>query len=104
MHAQPAPPDGPHPIAARGGVERVVVHAFTDGRDTRPDSGLAAVAEIEATGAVVGSVVGRYYAMDRDRRWDRTKRAYDALVHGVGEARRPAATGGRGVVCIRRDG
>ena len=74
-------------IAREAAVERIVVHAFTDGRDTRPDSGLEAVAEIEATGAVVGSVVGRYYAMDRDRRWDRTKRAYDALVHGVGEAR-----------------
>ena len=91
-------------IAREAGVERIVVHAFTDGRDTRPDSGLDAVAEIEATGVVVGSVVGRYYAMDRDRRWDRTKRAYDALVHGVGEARTSGRRGGRRVVCIRRDG
>ena len=61
-----------------------MVHALTDGRDTRPDSGLAAVAEVEATGVRVGTVCGRYWAMDRDRRWDRTKRAYDAMVHGVG--------------------
>ena len=74
-------------LAREAGVERVVVHAFTDGRDTRPDAGLAAVAEVEATGVVVGSVVGRYWAMDRDRRWPRTKRAYDALVHGAGERR-----------------
>ncbi|HSJ73726.1 MAG TPA: 2,3-bisphosphoglycerate-independent phosphoglycerate mutase, partial [Miltoncostaeaceae bacterium] len=74
-------------LARAAGVERIVVHAFTDGRDTRPDAGLDAVAEIEATGVVVGSVVGRYWAMDRDRRWDRTRRAYDALVHGVGEPR-----------------
>jgi 2,3-bisphosphoglycerate-independent phosphoglycerate mutase len=74
-------------LAREAGVERVVVHALTDGRDTRPDSGLDAVSEIEAGGVVVGSVVGRYWAMDRDRRWPRTKRAYDALVHGVGAQR-----------------
>ncbi|MBY0395027.1 MAG: 2,3-bisphosphoglycerate-independent phosphoglycerate mutase, partial [Thermoleophilia bacterium] len=77
--------------AARAeGVSRVVVHALTDGRDTRPDSALAAVAEIEASGTRVGTVCGRYYAMDRDRRWERTRRAYDAMVHGVGERRRTA--------------
>jgi 2,3-bisphosphoglycerate-independent phosphoglycerate mutase len=74
-------------LAREAGVKRIVVHAFTDGRDTRPDAGLAAVAEVEATGVTVGSVVGRYWAMDRDRRWQRTRRAYDALVHGVGEPR-----------------
>ncbi len=74
-------------LAREAGVQRIVVHAFTDGRDTRPDAGLDAVAEVEATGVIVGSVVGRYWAMDRDRRWPRTKRAYDALVHGVGEPR-----------------
>jgi 2,3-bisphosphoglycerate-independent phosphoglycerate mutase len=78
-------------LAREAGVERIVVHAITDGRDTRPDSGLAAVSEIEATGVVVGSVVGRYWAMDRDRRWGRTKRAYDALVHGLGEQRETGA-------------
>jgi 2,3-bisphosphoglycerate-independent phosphoglycerate mutase len=76
-------------IARQAGVPRIVVHALTDGRDTRPDSGLAAVEEIEATGVAVGSVVGRYWAMDRDRRWDRTRRAYDAIVHGAGA---PAAS------------
>jgi 2,3-bisphosphoglycerate-independent phosphoglycerate mutase len=61
----------------------VVVHAFTDGRDTLPHAGAAFVAEIDRTaGARVGSVVGRYWAMDRDRRWDRVQRAYDMLVHG----------------------
>ena len=71
-------------IARDAGVERIVVHAMTDGRDTRPDMGLAAVEEIEATGVPVGTVVGRYWAMDRDRRWDRTRKAYDAIVHGAG--------------------
>ena len=71
-------------LALAHGVPRVVVHALTDGRDTRPDAGLAAVAEIEATEAQVATVCGRYWAMDRDRRWERTKRAYDAMVHRVG--------------------
>jgi 2,3-bisphosphoglycerate-independent phosphoglycerate mutase len=61
----------------------VVVHAFTDGRDTLPHSGAAFLAELDgAEGARVGSVTGRYWAMDRDRRWERTQRAYDLLVHG----------------------
>ncbi|HEY7891595.1 MAG TPA: 2,3-bisphosphoglycerate-independent phosphoglycerate mutase [Solirubrobacteraceae bacterium] len=60
----------------------VVVHAFTDGRDTLPHAGAAYLARVDATGARVGSVVGRYWAMDRDCRWERTQRAYDMLVHG----------------------
>jgi 2,3-bisphosphoglycerate-independent phosphoglycerate mutase len=61
----------------------VVVHAFTDGRDTLPHSGAGFLAEIDGVpGARVGSVVGRYWAMDRDRRWDRTGRAYEMLLHG----------------------
>ncbi|HEY8304207.1 MAG TPA: 2,3-bisphosphoglycerate-independent phosphoglycerate mutase [Solirubrobacteraceae bacterium] len=61
----------------------VVVHAFTDGRDTLPHAGADFLAELDANqGARVGSVVGRYWAMDRDRRWERTQRAYDLLVHG----------------------
>ncbi len=61
----------------------VVVHAFTDGRDTLPHAGAGYLAELDAMAGVrVGSVVGRYWAMDRDRRWDRTQRAYDMLVHG----------------------
>ncbi|HMD58130.1 MAG TPA: 2,3-bisphosphoglycerate-independent phosphoglycerate mutase [Solirubrobacteraceae bacterium] len=64
-------------------AEEVVVHAFTDGRDTLPHAGAAFLAELDRTdGARVGSVVGRYWAMDRDRRWERTQRAYDLLVHG----------------------
>jgi 2,3-bisphosphoglycerate-independent phosphoglycerate mutase len=77
-------------LAGREEVPDVVVHAFTDGRDTAPDSGAGYVAEVEGwmpelgVGRV-GSVSGRYFAMDRDRRWDRTKLAYDALVHGRAE-------------------
>jgi 2,3-bisphosphoglycerate-independent phosphoglycerate mutase len=61
----------------------VVVHAFTDGRDTLPHAGAGYLRELDGVvGARLGSVVGRYWAMDRDRRWDRTQRAYDMLVHG----------------------
>ncbi len=60
----------------------VVVHAFTDGRDTLPHAGVDYLAELDRTpGVRVGSVMGRYWAMDRDRRWERTQRAYDMLVH-----------------------
>jgi 2,3-bisphosphoglycerate-independent phosphoglycerate mutase len=66
----------------------LVVHAFTDGRDTLPHSGADFLKELDATeGVRTGSVVGRYWAMDRDRRWDRTQRAYDLLVHGCAERR-----------------
>jgi len=66
------------------GVEDLVVHAFTDGRDTLPHAGREYLAELDGTqGARVGSVIGRYWAMDRDRRWDRTQRGYDMLVHGA---------------------
>jgi 2,3-bisphosphoglycerate-independent phosphoglycerate mutase len=70
------------------GKTDLVVHAFTDGRDTLPHSGVNFLRELDATeGVRVGSVVGRYWAMDRDRRWDRTQRAYDLLVHGRAEHR-----------------
>jgi 2,3-bisphosphoglycerate-independent phosphoglycerate mutase len=70
-------------IARNNGVEDLVVHAFTDGRDTLPHAGAGYLAELDATdGMRVGSVVGRYWAMDRDRRWERVQRAYDMLVHG----------------------
>lgn len=71
--------------AQAAGVQRVVVHAITDGRDSRPDSALPAIRALEDRGATIGTVVGRYWAMDRDHRWDRTQRAYDAMVHGRGE-------------------
>ena len=62
--------------------EDLVVHAFTDGRDTLPHAGVSYLRELDGTpGVRVGSVVGRYWAMDRDRRWERTQRAYDMLVH-----------------------
>jgi 2,3-bisphosphoglycerate-independent phosphoglycerate mutase len=68
-------------------VPDLVLHAFTDGRDTLPTSGAGFLETVEgwmrsAGVGRVGSVVGRYYAMDRDRRWDRVQRAYDLLVHG----------------------
>src|SRR5919112_1928606 len=75
-------------IAHEAGVRRVFVHAFTDGRDTDPKSGVRFVNDLEESlersGAKIASVVGRYYAMDRDRRWERVKVAYDVLVHGSG--------------------
>jgi 2,3-bisphosphoglycerate-independent phosphoglycerate mutase len=79
-------------LAGREQVPDVVIHAFTDGRDTHPDSGAGYVAEVEAWGgARIATITGRYYAMDRDKRFDRTKLAYDAIVHGEAEFR--AATG-----------
>ncbi len=83
-------------LAADSGVGDIVLHAFTDGRDTAPDSGAGHVADVERwlaeLGGRVGTVSGRYYAMDRDGRWDRTKLAYDAVVAGRSEVP-PAATG-----------
>jgi 2,3-bisphosphoglycerate-independent phosphoglycerate mutase len=73
-------------VAQELGVKDLVIHAFTDGRDTAPNAGAGTLAEVEGWGfGRVGSVVGRYYAMDRDRRWDRVQKAYDLLVHGRGE-------------------
>ncbi|MDQ2771986.1 MAG: 2,3-bisphosphoglycerate-independent phosphoglycerate mutase, partial [Bacteroidota bacterium] len=70
-------------IAHEAGVRRVFVHAFTDGRDTDPKSGVRFINELEESmvrsGAKIASVVGRYYAMDRDQRWERVKVAYDLL-------------------------
>ena len=70
------------------GLENVFVHAFTDGRDVDPKSGYGFITEleqhIENTSAKLASVTGRYYAMDRDKRWERVKLAYDAVVNGLG--------------------
>jgi 2,3-bisphosphoglycerate-independent phosphoglycerate mutase len=72
-------------LASELGDAEVVVHCFTDGRDTAPHDALAAVGQLEADGgARIASVIGRYFAMDRDGRWDRTQRAYDLLVHARG--------------------
>ena len=67
-------------MARREGVERLHVHAFTDGRDVSPTSGAGFLQTVPN----LATVCGRYFGMDRDRRWDRTKRAYDAMVHGIG--------------------
>lgn len=77
-------------LAKERGVERVFVHAFLDGRDTMPTSGVGYVQKLldkmrETGVGEIASIVGRYYAMDRDKRWERTKRAYDLLVHAEGE-------------------
>jgi 2,3-bisphosphoglycerate-independent phosphoglycerate mutase len=83
-------------LAAERGVADVVIHAFTDGRDTLPHAGAGYLAELDAmTDARVGSVIGRYWAMDRDRRWERTQRAYDLLVHASAPFR--AASGEQAV-------
>ncbi len=84
-------------LAGREGVGDVVLHAFTDGRDTSPDSGAGYLAEVEGWGGVrVATVTGRYFAMDRDRRWDRIKLAWDAIVHGQAET--PPADSGEAAV------
>ncbi|ANE52498.1 2,3-bisphosphoglycerate-independent phosphoglycerate mutase [Flavisolibacter tropicus] len=76
-------------VCKANGLKDVFVHAFTDGRDTDPKSGLGFIKELEAHMAVsagaIASVSGRYYAMDRDNRWERVKLAYDALVKGMGQ-------------------
>lgn len=84
----------------------VVVHAFTDGRDTAPDGAAQYIRDFElmaeriGTG-VIGSIVGRYYAMDRDNRWHRTKLAYDLLIDGTG-SRAPSA--GSAIAAAYADG
>jgi len=76
--------------AHTNGLDKVFVHAFTDGRDVDPKSGISYVkaldTHMEATTGKLASVIGRYYAMDRDNRWDRVQKAYDLLVRGTGEA------------------
>ncbi len=75
--------------AKAAGVDEIFVHAFTDGRDASPTGGreyLKICAEkLQPSGAQIVTVIGRYFAMDRDRRWDRTKKAWDAIVLGRGE-------------------
>src|SRR5215467_9795222 len=75
--------------AKAAGVKEIFVHAFTDGRDSSPTGGreyLKTCQErLRKSGAQIVTVVGRYFAMDRDRRWDRTKKAWDAVVLGRGE-------------------
>ena len=76
-------------LAAREGVPDLVVHALTDGRDTSPTGGPAYLEEVERwlrSAGRIGTVAGRFWGMDRDRRWERTKLAFDAIVHARGLA------------------
>jgi 2,3-bisphosphoglycerate-independent phosphoglycerate mutase len=76
-------------LCAKEGLKEVFIHAFTDGRDTDPKSGLGYVTDLQhhlnQTTGKIASVSGRYYAMDRDKRWERVKLAYDVLANGIGE-------------------
>ena len=76
-------------MAKNNGLNAFFIHAFTDGRDTDPQSGISYLTKLEnylrGTGGTIASVVGRYYAMDRDKRWERIKIAYDLLVKGEGK-------------------
>ncbi|MEG0453949.1 MAG: 2,3-bisphosphoglycerate-independent phosphoglycerate mutase [Bacteroides sp.] len=76
-------------IAKEYSIDNAFVHCFMDGRDTDPKSGKGFIEQLEAeckkSGAKIASIIGRYYAMDRDKRWERVKEAYDLLVNGVGE-------------------
>jgi len=76
-------------VCKQEGLEQVYIHAFTDGRDTDPKSGLGFIRELQehltATTGKIATVSGRYYAMDRDKRWERVRLAYDAMVKGTGE-------------------
>jgi len=76
-------------ICKQHGLEKVYIHAFTDGRDTDPKSGINFLEDLqqhlEKTTGRIATIIGRYYAMDRDKRWERIKIAYDALVHRTGE-------------------
>ncbi len=85
-------------LAKKQGIENVYVHCFLDGRDTPPASGKEYVEKLEAKMAEIGvgkvaSIAGRYYAMDRDNRWDRVEKAYRALVFGEGETTESATEG-----------
>ncbi len=75
-------------VANDEGLDNVFVHAFTDGRDVDPQSGVEFIADLQAhmeqTTGAIASIIGRYYAMDRDKRWERVKKAYDLLVAGKG--------------------
>ena len=72
------------------GLDKVFIHAFTDGRDVDPKSGKKYLQDLQdyiaPTPVKIASVIGRYYAMDRDKRWERVKLAYDLVVHGTGTA------------------
>lgn len=76
-------------VCKHEGLKNVFIHAFTDGRDCDPKSGLGFIKDLAAhlklSGGKIASICGRYFAMDRDKRWERIKQAYDALVNGKGD-------------------
>ncbi|MGL5789549.1 MAG: 2,3-bisphosphoglycerate-independent phosphoglycerate mutase, partial [Bacteroidales bacterium] len=76
-------------ISKEYGIEKTFVHCFMDGRDTDPRSGLGFIEKLKAhqkeSAGTIASVIGRYYAMDRDKRWERVKEAYDLMVNGIGK-------------------
>ena len=72
-------------IAGEYGIENTYVHCFMDGRDTDPKSGAGFIGQLVEHNAKIASIIGRYYAMDRDKRWERVKVAYDLLVKGEGK-------------------
>lgn len=72
-------------MAADAGVKDLFVHCFMDGRDTDPKSGAGFIEHLTAQGLTLATIIGRYYAMDRDKRWERVKIAYDLLVNGEGK-------------------
>ena len=72
-------------IAGEYGIENTYVHCFMDGRDTDPKSGASFIGQLVEHNAKIASIIGRYYAMDRDKRWERVKVAYDLLVNGEGK-------------------
>ena len=86
-------------ISKEYGIENTYVHCFMDGRDTDPKSGKGFIEQLEAhcakSAGKIASIIGRYYAMDRDKRWERVKEAYDLLVNGVGKKASDMAQAGR---------
>lgn len=93
-------------LAARQGIENIFIHCLLDGRDTPPKSGICYLAQLETELKRIGvgriaTVMGRYYAMDRDKRWDRVEKAYDAIVLGKGN---PFATADQAIQQSYLDG
>lgn len=83
-------------VCKHEGLKNVFIHAFTDGRDCDPKSGLGFIKDLaehlKLSGGKIASICGRYFAMDRDKRWERIKKAYDALVNGKGDMATDAIT------------
>ena len=95
-------------LAKRNGLDEVYLHAFTDGRDSPPTSGAGYLADIEEKMAEIGvgkiaSVMGRFYAMDRDKRWDRVQEAYECLTQGIGDKAAIRLRGHAGQLRQKRD-